>query len=154
MEDKVLFQQILDLVPQKPPFRFVDEIIDVGEKHAVASCFFSGDEWFYEGHFPGNPVTPGVILIETMAQAGLVVTAIYNDLKKGLGEDDIKKKVTLFSLADQVEFNRVVLPGTRVIIRSETEYERRGQLRCRVSMENEDGETICEGLLTGKGVSA
>lgn len=154
MADKTVFGRILDLIPQKDPFRFVDEILEVDEDHAVSSCRFGDDAWFYKGHFPGNPVTPGVILVETMAQAGLVVTAIYHDLAKGRSEEDIKRQVTLFTLADQVEFYRVVVPGTRVIARSETVFSRRGNVRCRVSLEHENGERICEGMLTGKGVNA
>lgn len=154
MVDKQMMDRILDLIPQKEPFRFVDQVLEADEHHAVALCRFSGDEWFYSGHFPGRPVTPGVILIETMAQAGLVVTAIYRDLANGLSVEDIKGKLTLFALSDEVEFFNIVSPGTRVIARSETVYARRGQLRCRVSLEYENGERICQGLLTGKGVSA
>ena len=150
--DKTLCSTILDLIPQKPPFRFVEDIIEVDKAHAVATCVFSGEEEFYKGHFPGHPVTPGVILIETMAQAGLVVTAINMDLSQGKNPDEIRKKTTLFTLVDEVEFFRVVPPNTRVISRSETVFARRGHLRCRVGLEFENGERICGGLLSGKGV--
>ncbi|MDQ3230519.1 MAG: hypothetical protein M3Q07_01770, partial [Pseudobdellovibrionaceae bacterium] len=65
------FSRILALVPQQKPFRFVDRIIEVDEQRIVGQYQFREDEWFYRGHFPGNPVTPGVILVECMAQIGL-----------------------------------------------------------------------------------
>jgi 3-hydroxyacyl-[acyl-carrier-protein] dehydratase len=154
MADKTMYQHILDLVPQQEPFRFIDEIIEINDTHGIAACRYDENAWFYTGHFPGNPVTPGVILIETMAQAGLVVMAIYQDLRQGLDEDAIRKKTTLFTLADEVEFSKTVNPGQRVIARSDMIYNRRGHLKCRVLLEQENGERICQGLLTGKGVDA
>ena len=63
---------ILDSIPQQEPFRFIDEILELSEDHILAAYRFREDADFYRGHFPGNPVTPGVILIETMAQSGVV----------------------------------------------------------------------------------
>jgi 3-hydroxyacyl-[acyl-carrier-protein] dehydratase len=55
--------QLLDLLPQQRPFRFVDEIVEVDEQRIVGRYTFREDEWFYAGHFPGRPITPGVILL-------------------------------------------------------------------------------------------
>jgi len=55
-------QEVLDLIPQQEPFRFVDEILEVDEDHIVAKYRFRPEADFYRGHFPGNPITPGVIL--------------------------------------------------------------------------------------------
>ena len=68
-------EEVLALVPQQAPFRFIDEILELDDEHIVAAYTFPSDADFYRGHFPGNPITPGVILIETMAQAGVV--ALY-----------------------------------------------------------------------------
>ena len=69
--------QVLDLLPQQEPFRFVDEILEVGDDHIVARYTFRPEADFYRGHFPGNPITPGVLLIEAMAQTGVVALGIY-----------------------------------------------------------------------------
>ena len=60
--------RVLDLLPQQEPFRFVDEILEMDDDHIVARYTFRPDADFYRGHFPGNPITPGVLLIEAMAQ--------------------------------------------------------------------------------------
>ncbi len=69
--------EVLELLPQKRPFRFVDRLIRLDENGAVGEYTFRDDESFYPGHFPGNPVTPGVILTEAMCQTGIVALGIY-----------------------------------------------------------------------------
>ncbi len=66
--DAGIIREILALVPQQEPFRFIDEIVSIDEEKIVGAYRFREDAFFYRGHFPGNPITPGVILIETMAQ--------------------------------------------------------------------------------------
>ena len=68
---------LLELLPQQEPFRFIDEILEVDEEHIVARYTFRPEADFYRGHFPGNPITPGVLLIESMAQTGVVALGIY-----------------------------------------------------------------------------
>ncbi len=72
-----LKKEILALVPQQAPFRFIDEIISMDEENITGAYRFKEDEFFYRGHFPGRPITPGVILIETMAQVGATAFGIY-----------------------------------------------------------------------------
>ncbi|WP_035219283.1 3-hydroxyacyl-ACP dehydratase FabZ family protein [Desulfatibacillum aliphaticivorans] len=150
--DKELREQILELIPQQAPFRFVDEILEVDGDRIVGTYRFKEDEFFYPGHFPGASITPGVILIETMAQTGAVGHGIYLMMQKGMSLDEIKSQVTVFSLADQVEFFIMVPPGTRVIVTGEKMFYRRGALRSSVAMAAEDGKPICRGILTGTGV--
>ena len=69
--------EVLTMVPQQEPFRFIDEIVELDSEHIVAQYTFPESSDFYRGHFPGNPITPGVILIETAAQAGVVAFGIY-----------------------------------------------------------------------------
>ncbi len=148
--DAALREAILKKVPQQPPFRFIDEIIEMDENRVTGAYRFKDDEFFYAGHFPGNPITPGVILIEMMAQSGIVALGIYNImLQKHIGVDDVGKVLTLFSYADQVEFLRPVLPGERVIVHGEKIHYRRGIFKARVSAEGEDGSPICSAILTG-----
>ena len=69
--------EIIALLPYQKPFLFVDSINDLSEKGIVGHYTFKEDEIFYEGHFKDNPITPGVILTECMAQIGLVCLGIY-----------------------------------------------------------------------------
>jgi 3-hydroxyacyl-[acyl-carrier-protein] dehydratase len=140
---------VLAAVPHRPPFRFIEEILELDDEHIVASYRFPEDAEFYRGHFPGNPITPGVLLLETMAQAGVVAHGIYL-----LGSDpDRPRMLTLFTDAT-VEFSGVVRPGQRVITRGKKLVFRRLFLRSAVEMTLEDGTVVCSGTLAGMGVPA
>ncbi len=141
---------VLHAMPHRPPFRFVDEIIELDEDHIVAACRFPADADFYRGHFPGNPITPGVLLLlEAMAQAGVVAHGIYL-LGRAAGHPP---QVTLFTDAT-VEFTGIVRPGQRVLIHGRKLVFRRRLLRSVVEMTLEDGTVVCSGTLTGMGVPA
>ena len=151
--DAGIKQEILELVPQQSPFRFIDEIISLDEQQIVGAYRFRKDEFFYLGHFPGHPITPGVILIETMAQVGVVAFGIYLlACQKNMRPSQMNVPLSLFSLADNVEFKGMVAPGERVIIRGEKIYFRKNTIKANVSMESENGEIICFGILSGVGV--
>ena len=68
---------VLAAVPHRAPFRFIDEILELDDAHIVAAYRFQPEAEFYRGHFPGNPITPGVLLVEAMAQACVVAHGIY-----------------------------------------------------------------------------
>jgi len=144
-------EQVLAAIPQQEPFRFIDEILELDRDHIVARYRFRADADFYRGHFPGNPVTPGVILIEAMAQTGVVALGIY--LVSVDAPDEIGKLLTLFTDAS-VEFAGVVHPGDRVTVRAEKLFFRRRKLRSRVEMRLDDGQVVCSGEIAGMGVPA
>jgi 3-hydroxyacyl-[acyl-carrier-protein] dehydratase len=151
--DDGLKREVLRLVPQQEPFRFIDEIISLDDEQIVGAYRFREDEYFYRGHFPGNPITPGVILIETMAQVGVVAFGIYLlSRQKNIRPEQMKLPISLFSVADGVEFKKIVVPGERVIIKARKMYFRKNTIKANVSMENENGEIICSGELSGVGV--
>ena len=140
-------KQILTLLPQQEPFRFVDDILEVDEDHIVASYRFRPESEFYKGHFPGNPVTPGVILLESLAQVGVVALGIYLfALEEGLR--GVTDKIALFVDAD-VEFSGMVLPGEKVIISGKKVFFRRNKLRTEAMMTTEDGSLVCSGTISG-----
>lgn len=151
--DQETRDMILHSVPQQHPFRFIDEILELDESNIVGAYRFRAEEYFYKGHFPDRPITPGVLLIETMAQTGVVALGLYLTLIQGnKSPQETKKMITLFTLADAVEFSGIVLPGERVVVRGEKLYFRRGSLKTKVSMERENGELVCCGILAGTGV--
>ncbi len=96
------------LLPHRDPFLFIDTIDVTDEKQIVARHVFTESEFFFKGHFPEYPVVPGVILVETMAQAG----------GAGLAKRGIMAKDALFFLAsvDKVKFRRQIRPGEEVTL--------------------------------------
>lgn len=148
-------EQILSFVPQKPPFQFIDEILELDDEHIVGTYRFREDEYFYLGHFPERPITPGVILIETMAQTGVVAFGLYLNMimiSDGKPIGATNGLITLFTFVESVEFTKVVRPGERVIIHGQKLYFRKGNLKSKVRMERENGETVSFGILAGMGV--
>jgi 3-hydroxyacyl-[acyl-carrier-protein] dehydratase len=143
--------EVLAAIPQQEPFRFIDEIRELDDDHIVAAYRFRPEADFYRGHFPGKPVTPGVLLIEAMAQAGVVALGIYL-LSKISGPDAIDRFVTLFTDA-AVEFSGVVGPDERVVVTGHKVFFRHRKLRAHVEMHREDGTLVCAGVLSGMGVA-
>jgi 3-hydroxyacyl-[acyl-carrier-protein] dehydratase len=143
-------KELLDRIPQQEPFRFIDEILSVDDSHIEAAYTWRPDSDFYRGHFPGHPVTPGVLLIESMAQAGVVALGIYL-LAKESGLAELGSLVTVFTDA-QVEFSGMVPPGARVTIEGRKVFFRRRKLRSQVEMRLVDGSVVCSGTLSGMGV--
>jgi 3-hydroxyacyl-[acyl-carrier-protein] dehydratase len=101
-----MMNEINALLPHREPFLFVEEILEAGPEKIVAKYLFTKDEVFFKGHFPGYPVLPGVLLIETMAQSG----------GAGLRKTGAIGEGALFFLAtiDKAKFRRQVRPGDEV----------------------------------------
>lgn len=152
--DREMRERVLAAVPQQAPFRFIDEILEMDTEHIVGAYRFKEDESFYNGHFPGRPVTPGVILVEAMAQTGVVAFGLYLVMEQGR-EAELKSGnlTTLFTVIENMEFTGMVKPGERVIIRGEKVYFRKGNLKAKVSMERENGEPVASGVMAGMGVN-
>ena len=132
---------ILSKLPYQKPFLFVDELLQINGNGAKGTFTFDEKLDFYKGHFKENPITPGVILIETMAQIGLVCLGIYLTLN-----EDVSK--IAFS-SSEVEFLKPVYPNEKVTVISEKVYFRFGKLKCKVRMMNSKNEEVCSGTLSG-----
>jgi 3-hydroxyacyl-[acyl-carrier-protein] dehydratase len=139
---------ILQKLPYEPPFLFVDGLDYIDNEKVTGHYTFHKDLDFYQGHFKGFPVTPGVILTETMAQIGVVCLGLYlwgdRPLREGMG----------FGLTSTaIDFMRPVYPGEKVTVTSEKVFFRFGKLKCNVSMRNEEGTEVCSGVIAGMIIS-
>ncbi len=109
---KVLkIEEIMNIIPHRQPFLFVDrvEILESGVK-GVAYKNVTMNEYYFQGHYPGMPVMPGVIIIETMAQAGAVIL---------LSHEDFEGSVPYFAGINKFRFKRKVVPGDTLKIEVE-----------------------------------
>ncbi len=124
-----------DLLPHRPPFLFVDEVIEIAPGVSASGRWrLTGDEWFFAGHFPGRPTVPGVLLCEAIAQVGALAV---------LSDERFADKLPLFGGLDSARFRRQVVPGDELILEVEMSRlsARAGRGHGRASVE---GERACE----------
>lgn len=134
---------IIGQLPYSEPFLFVDELLHADENGVTGTYTFKENLDFYKGHFKENPVTPGVILTETMAQIGMVCLGIFLS-----GNELGANTVIAFTSAD-MEFLKPVYPNEKVTVTSEKVFFRFGKLKCNAVMKNEEGQEVCRGVLAG-----
>jgi len=112
------------LIPHREPFLLIDRVTELEPGvRAVAEHEFTGDEWYLRGHFPGNPIVPGVILAESLAQTATVMAMALPDYRDGLG---------LFAGIDGMRFKRIVRPGETGRFEATMDKMRRGYARVAV----------------------
>lgn len=138
------YQAILTQLPYSEPFLFVDKLISVSEEGVKGVYTFRSDAFFYEGHFKDNPVTPGVILTECMAQIGLVCLGIYL-----LEKEDLPKDSSFALSSTEIDFYLPVYPSEQVTVVSEKIYFRFNKLKCKVKMINSKDEVVAKGVVSG-----
>jgi len=132
--------EIESLIPHRWPILLVDRIIeyDPDAKRIVGIKGVAATEWFFQGHFPGLPVVPGVIQVEALAQT----MAVYVAKQPGFGE-----RIGLFAGIDECRFKRVVIPGD--VLRLEVTMEKLGGRFGRGrGVASVDGEIACEATLS------
>jgi 3-hydroxyacyl-[acyl-carrier-protein] dehydratase len=142
--------ELIEKLPYSYPFLFVDDLDEIGEEGITGHYTFPESAFYYQGHFKNNPVTPGVILAECMAQIGVVCLGI-NLLNKGkeVEEPEEEKELQIAMSNVDVDFFLPVFPGEKVTVTSEKEYFRFNKLKCRVLMRNEGGKLVCKGEISG-----
>lgn len=117
------FEDILKIIPHKPPFVFIDKVkIIQPEKKATGYKAVSGNEYFFQGHFPSRPIMPGVLILEALAQTACVLF---------LSRPDLKNKLAYFLSIENVKFRKPVLPGDTLELSIEITHSsgRRGKIK-------------------------
>jgi 3-hydroxyacyl-[acyl-carrier-protein] dehydratase len=136
-------QEILSKLPYSKPFLFVDEVTNIDENGVEGNYTFDENSDFYKGHFKDNPVTPGVILTEVMAQIGVVCLGIF------LLNNSVNKNTVIALTSNEIEFLKPVYPNEKVTVISKKIYFRFGKLKCNVKMINQKDEEVCHGTIAG-----
>jgi 3-hydroxyacyl-[acyl-carrier-protein] dehydratase len=95
-------QEIMEIIPHRPPFLLVDRILEIDDQHAIGIKQVTMNEPFFAGHFPGNPIMPGVLQIEALAQVGAVAV---------LRQPAYRGKIAVFARIENVRFRKPVTPG-------------------------------------------
>lgn len=103
------------LIPHRPPFLFVDRIVEMSERQVVGELDITGEEWYFSGHFPRNPIMPGVLIVEAIAQAGACLAMQHPQLKG---------KIPYFAGMEHVRFRRPVAPGDMLRLEVEMQWMR------------------------------
>lgn len=130
---------IMEILPHRPPFLLIDEVTELEPgKKCVAFKYVKEDEPHFVGHFPGNPVMPGVLIVEGLAQAGAVAI---------LALEQNKGKIPFFAAIDSIRFKRPVLPGDT--LKLETIIERsKGPIGKGTATAYVDDQIVAAGMLT------
>ena len=130
---------IKNIIPQRDPFLMIDEVEEyVPGESAIAYKNVNEQEWYFKGHFPGNPIMPGVLIAESLAQTGAVAI---------LSMDENKGKNALFGGIDKMKFKRKVVPGDRLKLEVKI-IKRKGPIGVGEAIAPIDEKIVAKGELT------
>lgn len=132
-------EEIKNIIPQRDPFLMIDEVEEyVPGESAIAYKNVNEQEWYFKGHFPGNPIMPGVLIAESLAQTGAVAI---------LSMDENKEKNALFGGIDKMKFKRKVVPGDRLKLEVKI-IKRKGPIGVGEAIATVDEKIVAKGELT------
>ena len=138
---KILKDDIKKYLPHREPFLFIDEVMDIDQNNQIhVRKYISPDEYFLDGHFPNNPIFPGVIIIEALGQA----SGILGFVKMNKTPDE--GSIYVLAGVDKVRFRKRVRPGDTLDIYSKVLGEKRGiwKFDCRAEL---DKELVCSAII-------
>lgn len=132
-------KEIMEIIPHRQPFLLIDTIeeLEVGVR-AVAKKCVSYNEPFFAGHFPAEPVMPGVLLVEALAQTGAVAI---------LGKEENRGRTAYFASINNAKFKKKVVPGDVLILETEI-IRQKGPIGVGKAVAKVDGEIVCTAELT------
>lgn len=131
-------KEIMEIIPHRYPFLLIDKVIKIEENKITAIKNVTANEYYFQGHFPAEPVMPGVLIIESLAQAGAVAL---------LSKDEFKGKIAYFAGINNAKFRRKAVPGDT--LRLEVELTKiRGKAGVGYGIAYVDDKKVCEGELT------
>ena len=132
-------EEIKNIIPQREPFLMIDEVEEfVPGESCTAYKNVSADEYYFKGHFPGNPIMPGVLIVESLAQTGAVVI---------LSMEENKGKNALFGGIDKIRFKKQVVPGDRLKLEVKI-IKRKGPVGIGEAIATVNGKVAAKGELT------
>ena len=132
-------EEIKNIIPQRDPFLMIDEVEEyVPGESAIAYKNVNEQEWYFKGHFPGNPIMPGVLIAESLAQTGAVAI---------LSMDENKGKNALFGGIDKMKFKRKIVPGDRLKLEVKI-IKRKGPIGVGEAIATVDEKIVAKGELT------
>lgn len=132
-------EEIEKIIPQREPFLMIDEVEDyVPGESCTAYKNVNAEEWYFKGHFPGNPIMPGVLITESLAQAGAVAI---------LSMEENKGKNALFGGINNMKFKKMVVPGDRLKLEVKI-IKRKGPIGVGEAFATVDGKVAAKGELT------
>ena len=132
-------EEIKNIIPQRDPFLMIDEVEEyVPGESAIAYKNVHAQEWYFKGHFPGNPIMPGVLIAESLAQTGAVAI---------LSMEENKGKNALFGGIDKMKFKRKVVPGDRLKLEVKI-IKRKGPIGVGEAIATIDENIVAKGELT------
>ena len=114
MMDKLNKKQIVDLLPHREPMLLIDELTNIKKLHsATATVYVKKDSFFVQGHFPGQPVMPGVLIVEAFGQAAAALTA------SGIDKNEYENKLVFLMGVEKARFRNPVIPDCDLILKIE-----------------------------------
>lgn len=132
-------EQIKKIIPQREPFLMIDEVEEYkpGES-ATAYKYVNEEEWYFKGHFPGNPIMPGVLITESLAQTGAIAI---------LSLEENKGKNALFGGIDKMKFKKMVVPGDKLKLEVKI-IKQKGPIGVGEAIATVDEKIVAKGELT------